>query len=319
MIIARRESSSMRSLGAKGRASVALVAVGSILLSACAGQGSPGNGMAGLGTSGGYAKVGLAQNPYLRDIIVPNVSRFYHIGKKVHKGVNSSNFTWVVTWGTLDADAEADCPSGWKVIGGGTNDSNVTFIGIGHYNTTQTGWIAPATGSGESEAFASCVAPTTFSDYFEWVKVSDTNGATVTCDSGYDLVTGYGSTKTGHVGVEYPVYGSGAGKNEWVVDGGSSGTVTAHASCVRDSEAVIVQNAWGTGSAVSACPENGSLPYIIIGGSMGNGDYPGSPLYNYPTSTGSGGSNVWHAFNANWPNSTTPVLAHALCAPVTST
>lgn len=320
MIISRRESSSTRSMGGKDRASVALVAVGSILLSACAGQGPLGTGpLAGIASNGAYSKVGLAQNPYLQDIIGPNEHRFFHIGAKVHKGVNSSNFTWVVKWGKVNADAEADCPSGWMVIGGGTNDSNVTFIGIGHHNSAKTGWIAPATGSGESEAFASCVAPQTYTDYFEWVNNSGNGGATVTCDSGYDLVMGYGSTTNGHVGVEYPVYGEGSGKNEWVVDGESTGNVTAHASCVRDSEAVIFVNEWGTGSAVSACPENGSLPYIIIGGSMGNGDYPGPPLYEYPTSTGSGGNNVWHTFNYNYPNSTTPVLDHALCAPVTST
>ncbi len=294
------------------------------LLFGCSGQGAVATGS--FGATQGLRSKGLAVNPYLRDIIVPSEHHFYHIelGKdkhgKVHHGVDSANFTWEVVWGKPGKDAEADCPSTWKVIGGGTNDSDVSFIGIGHYNSDKTGWIAPATASAsaESEAFASCVAPTTFSDYFEWVEQPGNGGATVGCGS-YDLVTGYGSaSQGGHVGVEYPVYGQGSGKNVWIVDGGSSGSVTAHASCVRSSEAVIVHNKWGTGSSISACPEGGSLPYIIIGGSMGNGDYPGSPLYNYPTGTGPGNNNEWHAFNANWPSSTTPVLAHALCAPVTS-
>jgi hypothetical protein len=294
-----------------------------ILASACSGQGGIGN--SSMGSVPGVSSIGLATNPYMQDFIGPNIHRYFHLvlGKdkngRAHRDVNSSNFTWVAVFGDTDANAEADCPSTWKVIGGGTNTSNVTFVGIGHYNSDKTGWIAPATSGGKSEAFASCVAPTTYSDYFEWVATSGSGGATVTCDSGYDLVMGYGSTATGHVGVEYPVYGSGAGKNEFVLDGSSSGTVTAHASCVRDSEAVIVHDVWGDGSSIAACPETGSLPYIIIGGSMGNGDYPGPPLEEYPTGTGSGNNNEWHTFNFNWPNSTTPVLAHAVCAPVTST
>jgi hypothetical protein len=163
------------------------------------------------------------------------------------------------------------------------------------------------------------VAPTTYTDYIEWKDNSGDGGSTVACDSGYDLMMGYGSTDGGHVGVEYPVYGSGSGKNEFVIDGSSSGTVTAHISCIRDSEDIVVKDAWGTGSSVVGCPESGTEPYIVVAGSMGNGDYPGPPLYEYPTGTGSTGANIWHAFNYNYPDSMTPVLAHAVCAPVTST
>lgn len=191
--------------------------------------------------------------------------------KRIHPLASSSDFQWVATWSKPGKQAEADCPTNWVLIAGGTNNTDGGGGGIGTPNSARTGWITSNDGSNTVEAFASCADPS-LASYFKWVDASGTLPVKAQCPSGWEVIMGYGNTHG-----SYPDFSA----REWV------GIITgsqAHASCVDldvgDPYGYSISQVWGVTNSFASCndtgPPNGTQ-WTLLGGSDGDSQYWGPP------------------------------------------
>lgn len=217
--------------------------------------------------------------------------------------VTSSAFTWVRTWGPVGEKAVAQCPSGYKVVGGGDSSGDGANIGPGAADVSAQAWVAPISGpKAQSLAQASCLSDSVATGSFYWANGAESNGlASASCNPGFTLISGYGS-KTTNGGVNTSWVN---GNSYWV-----SGGADAYAGCLA-ATGVTLSPKWGSGPGYvfSGCGTG-----FDIGGAVGNQTYPGPPLQNHvggsasPSTTGTQG---WWADSG----SHTSVVVWAACVP----
>ena len=217
--------------------------------------------------------------------------------------VTSVDFKRIVAWGSAGAPAVAQCPAGYKIVAGGSSSSNGSFVGTGYASTTLDAWIVKPASNASAESFATCVAHDVAHTDFKWESGGPTsNVAAARCPSGYLLVTGYGvgSVKTSWFNSDTNSY--------WVTGGG-----TAYASCVRSDAGVVIKHAWNESQNPKDVYAGCGSGYTVIGGSMGDTQWPGPPVQQHPgveSSPGMHGYDGWWTFS-NASNE----LTWAACVP----
>lgn len=234
------------------------------------------------------------------------------VAKRVSSPVTSGDFTWVRTQAPGPGSAAiALCPTGWKIIGGGSavasGDAVATHVGSGYASLQANSWVvAPAPSSSPTPvAVASCFDASAHrkQHLFIWVHSDKLNNlATVRCPASYPtLVAGFDiGFKT-----DYPDIAN----NTW---NASNGSGSAYASCAARALGVRPAPAgWGVSPFASGCKGLGS-GYIVIGGSDGSATEPGPPDYEFPAVASpappAGSYNRWWVyFNGH------TVGAHASC------
>jgi hypothetical protein len=202
--------------------------------------------------------------------------------------LTSKDFTRPVKWGTPGAAARAECPSGSKVVAGGSASSNGSFIGTGYADGGKAWVVQPSSGV-KGEAFASCVSIAAVGSLFAVASAKPINGLAVAqCGSGFILITGYGRGG--------PITRSWFEPTSYWVRGGA----TAYASCVRSDAGVMIKHAWNRSQHPKVVYAGCGGGNAVIAGSMGNSEWPGPPIQSRP-GVGSGpgvpGYDGWWSFS----------------------
>ncbi len=184
----------------------------------------------------------------------------------------------------------AQCPQGDKVIAGGSSSSDGSSVGTGYTDSHRNSWIVKPHANASAEAFATCITRKAPGSSFEWrvsLPVSGLAGAR--CRSGYGLITGYA------VGATASSWFDGGTNTFWV-----SGGATAYASCARDDDGIVIEHAWNKSQTPKTVYAGCGHGYTVIGGSMGDSQWPGPPIQEHPgAASGPGvhGYNGWWAFS----------------------
>jgi hypothetical protein len=205
-------------------------------------------------------------------------------------GVKSSDFAHVAAWGSKGKLAVAQCPQGYSVVAGGTSSSDGSGVGTGYAGTGRTSWIVKPDSSASAEAFATCTSHTIARTDFRWRTVGPTSGvAAAQCRSGYVLITGYG---VGSVAASW----FNSNTNTYWVTGGA----TAYASCARSDAGIVIRHAWNKSQKPKNVYAGCGDGYSVIGGSMGDSQWPGPPIQQHPgvsTNPGTPGYDGWWTFS----------------------
>jgi len=224
-------------------------------------------------------------------------------GDARRQAITSHDFKRVVAWGQEGKLALAACPQGYNVVAGGSSSSDGSSVATGYASSGHNGWIVKPHSGASAESFATCVSHTLFREDFRWrtaLPVSNVAGAQ--CRVGYTLLTGYA------VGTATDSWFDPSANTFWVVGG-----ATAYASCVRSSAGVAIKHAWNKSQKPKAVYAGCGAGYAVIGGSMGDSQWPGPPIQQHPgdsSGPGVGGYDGWWTFS-NAANE----LTWAACAP----
>jgi hypothetical protein len=201
--------------------------------------------------------------------------------------LRASDFTRVVAWGAKGKPAVAQCPQGDEVIAGGSSSSDGSSVGTGSPSSGRKAWVVQPDSSASAEAFATCVTHEVARANFQWRSASPTNGlADAQCRSDDQIVTGYGS------GTVSDSWYDASTNSYWVSGGGE-----AVASCVRRTAGVIIKHAWNQSQKPKAVYAGCGSGYTVIGGSMGDSQWPGPPIQQHP---GDGSKPSQHGYDGWW-------------------
>jgi hypothetical protein len=203
--------------------------------------------------------------------------------------VNSSEFKRIAAWGSKGRIAVAQCPQGYKVVAGGSSSSDGSFVGTGYANSKYDSWFVKPDSNASAEAFASCLPRLTARKYFQWRSAGSISGvAGAQCRAGYTLVTGFG------FGTISGSWFNSSTNTYWVSGGGIS-----YASCARVSAGVLIKHAWNKSQKPKSVYAGCGSGYSVIGGSMGDNQWPGPPTQEHPgVATGGGhGYDGWWTFS----------------------
>ncbi|HZV77092.1 MAG TPA: hypothetical protein VFF63_04970 [Candidatus Babeliales bacterium] len=214
-----------------------------------------------------------------------------------------SDFKEQAVWGSKGQPAIAQCPRDYKVIAGGSSSNNGTSVGTGYASSNLGSWIVTPNEGASAEAFASCIKKKPNGLRFAWRSGFANNGvAGASCPAGYTLVSGYGqgTVKASWFDPNTDTY--------WVTGGG-----TAYASCVRNNAGIVIRHAWNNSQNPKAVYAGCGSGYSVIGGAMGDNQWPGPPIQQHPgvqSSPGTPGYAGWWTFS-NAANE----LTWAACVP----
>jgi hypothetical protein len=178
----------------------------------------------------------------------------------------------VAAWSANGKPAVAQCPSGYRVIAGGSSSSDGSSVGTGIADLDRNAWVVKRHRGARAEAFASCVRSGAAATNFEWRVIAPFGGlAAARCPERYDLVAGYA---TGPVSTSWV---DRATQTYWVTGGG-----TAHASCVVRDAGVLIRHAWNQSQEPKAVFAGCGAAYTVVGGAMGDDAWPGPPIQEHP-------------------------------------
>ena len=201
--------------------------------------------------------------------------------------LTAKNFTQFAKWGPVGAVTRAECPSGDKVVAGGSSSSDGSFIGAGWADDKGVAWVVSPRPTAKGEAFAACVSIKDVGSLFTLVSARPINNlASATCGSGYSLITGYGRG-TVHKSWFDP------GQKTFFVRGGG----VAYASCVKDNTGVMIKHAWNRSQFPKNVFAGCGGGNTVIAGSMGNNEWPGPPVQSHP---GVGSNPATHGYAGWW-------------------
>ena len=221
--------------------------------------------------------------------------------------LNVKKFTWVSKTGSAGQTVGAACPSGYRLVGGGSSSVDGRPVGIGWGQPlNNTWWVAPSSKSVQAIAIASCVSKSVAKSTFVWLLRPSGGGvATVQCPSGYVLISGFAriTAKGQQISKTYV-----QGTNAFFVTGGAS----AGASCGKGAAGIATFPKWGASQepkqVFSPCPTG----FSVIGGNTGTSQWPGPPVQQHrgASSPGVVSSAGWWVFS-NGKN----VVSYAVCVP----
>jgi hypothetical protein len=204
--------------------------------------------------------------------------------------ISSADFKQIVAWGSKGQQAVAQCPQGYRVIGGGSSSNDGSAVGTGIPDSHRTAWIVKPQSGASGESFASCLRSSVARTTFHWTSSVPASGlAAAQCRPGEILVTGYG---TGTVTTSW----FNSDTNTYWVGGGG----VAHASCARPSAGIVVKHAWNKSQKPKTVFAGCGSGYTVIAGAMGDSAWPGPPIQQHPgiaASPGHHGYAGWWTFS----------------------
>ena len=204
--------------------------------------------------------------------------------------LNSSEFKRIAAWGSKGKIAVAQCPQGYKVVAGGSSSSDGSFVGTGYASSKFDSWYVKPDSSASAEAFASCLPRAIARHYFQWLSIGSISGvAGAQCRAGYTLVTGFG------FGSISGSWFNASTNTYWVSGGGIS-----YASCARVAAGVIIKRAWNKSQKPKSVYAGCGSGYSVIGGAMGDTQWPGPPTQEHPgvaSGGGKSGYDGWWTFS----------------------
>lgn len=226
-------------------------------------------------------------------------------GPNAHRQtVTAADFKRVVAWGSKGQLAIASCPQNYKVIAGGTSSNDGSFVGTGYANSKYTAWIVKPQAGASAEAFATCVEKGPIGLYFKWhdsTPVSDI--ADAQCPADENIVTGFGT------GTVTNSWFDPSTNSYWVIGGG-----IAYAMCANSGVGIVVRHAWNKSQKPKTVYAGCGKGYEVVGGAMGDNQWPGPPIQQHPgiaSGPGKNGYDGWWTFsNAN------NELTWAACVPM---
>lgn len=205
--------------------------------------------------------------------------------------LTSTDFKRVVAWGAKGKIAVAQCPQGYRVVAGGSSSSDGSFVGTGYANSNFNSWYVKPDSNASAEAFASCLSKKLARSNFHWRSAGSISGvAGAQCRAGYTLVTGFG------LGNDVTNEWFNATTNTYWVTGGA----TAYASCAKNSAGIAIKHAWNKSQKPKSVYAGCGSGYSVIGGSMGDTQWPGPPIQEHPgVASGPGkiGYDGWWTFS----------------------
>jgi hypothetical protein len=228
-------------------------------------------------------------------------------GAALRPQVTVKKFLWISVTGNAGQNAAATCPSGYRLVGGGSSSVDGSAVGIGWGKPAANTWyVQPGGKSTQAISIASCVSTTVPKAAFKW-RLNPSGGgvATVQCPAGYVLVSGFALITASGQQITKTYVKNG---NAFFVDGGAS----AGASCGRGASGVATFTTWNASQdpkqVFASCPTG----FSVIGGNSGTSDWPGPPIQQHRgTSTpGVAGSAGWWVLS-NGKN----VVSYAVCVP----
>jgi len=202
--------------------------------------------------------------------------------------LKSTDFKFIVAWGSTGKQAVAQCPQGYKVVAGGSSSSDGSKVGTGFADSRGTSWIVKPQSGAAGESFATCIKKAGLGKLFHWRVGLPNNGlAAAQCQTNDELVTGYGNG-----GSVTDSWFDPSTNTYWVSGGG-----TAFASCVGKKAGLLVNHAWNKSQNPNAVFAGCGSGYTVIGGAMGNSAWPGPPIQQHP-GTKAGPSH--HGYDGWW-------------------
>lgn len=201
--------------------------------------------------------------------------------------VTSASFKRIAAWGAKGLLAVAQCPTGYKVIAGGSSSSNGGAVGTGYADTHSNAWIVKPPSGASAEAFATCFLKSAGERTFQWRSAGSSSGvAAARCRTGYILTTGYAK------GTAEASWFDGKTNTYWVTGGG-----IAYASCARSDAGIVIKHAWNRSQKPKAVYAGCDTSYTVIGGSMGDSAWPGPPIQEHP---GDASGPATHGYGGWW-------------------
>lgn len=171
---------------------------------------------------------------------------------------NTSPYVYVTS--TPAPSAEAWCPTGDKAIGGGFNNPNSgsTTVESHYVGSLHRPWKSVDAGGGNITSTAICVATAFVTTNYVSQAWSDTEGAVLSCGSGYEFSGGGFIFNSSEPGANYPL-----SSTSWTVlsnaDFSSSGT--AYGVCTQTSNYTYV-SASASNDSRANCPSGD----VVVGG-----------------------------------------------------
>ncbi len=203
------------------------------------------------------------------------------------EAVTNSDFKRVVSWGAKGVAAVAQCPSGYRIVAGGSSSSDGSSVGTGHADLYRNSWIVKPDSSASALAFATCAATKIARQVFRWRSADPISGlAAAQCRQHFTLITGYG------IGTVKASWFNASTNTYWVAGGG-----TAYASCARSDAGIVIRHAWNQSQKPKVVFAGCGDGYAVIGGSMGDSQWPGPPVQQHP---GLGSGPGTHGYAGWW-------------------